>query len=245
MEVDERTTNYMKLRNEYAKAAAAVAAAQLFSLAGFFCMYALYKGDVFYSQSLRTAKAVIIIVMIAVSICLAVINAVCIGKLRRVRNRFPDEVALRGSEEILRNAYIVARPVLIEKITRNLLILPLAGLVYIFLLLFMDVKGLADIYGKIIVCLAFAVLINSAIPCIDRIDCYRKLLKEKYESRLEEKTQKRKNQTEYVAAVTVPLLVLVYCLMRFFSSSYNIAWICIPVGALVCVAVIFLVEWNL
>lgn len=245
MELDERIINYMKIRNEYARMIANVAASLLFALAGFFCLYALYAGGVFYSGSLRTAKTIIFTLTILISIAVSVIGVLASKKIRRVYIKYPDAIALRGSEDVVREAYFIARPVLIHKITLWCLVFPSAALVYIMLMIFMEDYVLAEIYGKIVLSLAAAIFTSSVIPCFDRIVCYRGLLNEIHvlSDISDEQYTKRKQVTGYILSIAVPAMMCVWFLMRHYSNYKSIAWIVLPIGALLAFAVIFLSGW--
>ena len=84
MELDERVIKYMKVRNEFAKTVANLATAQLFSIATFYCMYALYSGGVFSSGSLTFAKITILSVMCIISVVLCVINALTVKRSKKI-----------------------------------------------------------------------------------------------------------------------------------------------------------------
>lgn len=244
MELDERIINYMKVRNEYAKTVANVAAAQLFSVASFYCMYALYSGGVFYSGSLTYAKFTILAVMILISVSLCVVNVFTVMKAKKVYIRYPDTIATRSGEEVIREAYVIARPVLIQKITGALLVLPFSVLVYIMLINYVSDEALANVYGKIVVMLGLAVFVSTAFPCIDRINCYRKLLNEIHVPVNMDADNKKNTIIGYVFGIAVPVSVCIWSLMRFYSMNQSLAWVTFPIALLLVLAVSFLVGWT-
>lgn len=243
MELDERVIKYMKVRNEFAKTVANLATAQLFSIASFYCMYALYSGGVFSSGSLTFAKITILSVMCIISVVLCVINALTVKRSKKVNIMLPDSIAVRSAQEVVREAYIIARPVLIQKITGALLVLPATGLVYIILIIFMDNRSLCDNYGKIMLFLGLAAIVSIAAPCVDRINCYRLLLNEIHISYMRDTDNKKRMIFGYVIAGAVPLSILIWSLLRFYSTSQSIAWITFPITFLVAAAAFFLVGW--
>lgn len=243
MDFDERIVNYMKVRSEYAKTVAFVAAAQLFAVAGFYCMYALYSGGVFYSGSLTYAKITILSIMVLVSIGLCVVNVFTVMKGKMVDIKYPDFISTRQGEEVVREAYMIARPVLIQKITVALLGFPIGILVNIILRIYVNQYKLASIYGMIAILLATAVFISVALPCIDRINCYRALLNEIHVYVDLKLNSKKKFAFGYIFAVGVPLCVCIWGLLRFYSRSQDIAFITFPISLLLCLSACFLAGW--
>ena len=246
MELDERIVNYMKVRNEYAKMAAHVAASLLFMLASFLCMHALYVGQVFYSKSLDAVEMAIFIIAVILSACICIVNILTCKKARRVYIKYPDSIAIRNSSDVVREAYYIARPVLIQKITLWTVILFTTGLVYIMLMIFLEDPVMAQIYGKIIVCLGAGVFVSSVVPCIDRLYCYRMLLGEVFvrSDFTDEKSIKKRQAVGYVLSVVVPVTVCVWYLIRYYGVKRELAWVAFPFTALFTFAVIFLIEWK-
>lgn len=243
MDFDERIINYMKVRSEYAKTVAYVAAAQLFAVAGFYCMYALYSGGVFYSGSLTYAKITILSIMVLVSIGLCVVNVFTMMKGKMVDIKYPDSISTRQGEEVVREAYMVARPVLIQKITFSALGIPLSILVNIILRIYVNQYKLASTYGMIAILLATAVFLSVAFPCMDRINCYRALLNEIHVYVDLKLNSKKKLAFRYIFAVSIPITVCIWSLLRFYSHSQDIAWITFPISALISLAACFLTGW--
>lgn len=251
MNLDDRIVSYMKVRNEYAKTAAFMAAAQLYAIAGFLCMYALVAGNVFYSRSAGTVKLIIYVITIVISVGLCVVNVLTCRKSKEVYIKSPDYIAVRSGEEIVREAYRVARPVLIQKITLYLILLPASGVVYIMLRIFLNNEALANIYGKLVVTLAVALFVSNAVPCIDRITCYRILLNEIHIPHIgmasEGKSERdmRNISAGYIVSVAVPLCICIWSILRFYGNRQEIAWIVFPITALLAMAACFLVLWTL
>ena len=144
----------MKERNDRAKTVACAIAVQLFALAVYFCMNALLSSGMFLSLSEDTGKIMVISLAAAIAIGLIVLNFLTVIRGKKVDITRPDSIALRDGEEVVDMAYTTARPVLIYKITSGLVLMTAAGLVYIKLLSYMEDQGLANLYGKIICCIA-------------------------------------------------------------------------------------------
>lgn len=239
MQADDRITAYMKERNEAAKTFASTIAVQLFALSIYYALYALIAGGVFYSMSEKTGKIVIAVIASVIAVCLAVVNVLAVIKSRKVYITRPDNTALRDSEEIVTLAYDTARPVLIYKITYSLVIVAAAALVYIIFQILMEDQALAVIYGRIIVSLGTAAAVIIALPCIDRIACYRALLGQTHDLYYDRRPDR---PLMYTLAVTIPLCILAWYLLRYFGPRGDIAWIVFPAVAIFALAVPFLVN---
>ncbi len=231
----------MKERNRYASTVACTVAVQLFALAAFFCIYALISGGVFYSLSEEMGKVIAISLCGAVSAGLVVLNIMCVIKSRKVYITRPDSIAIKDSAEVVRIAYTTARPVLIHKITLNLILVSLAPVVYIILLTCMSDQALATIYGKITASIIVAFAFLFSYPCFDRIACYRALLNETHELYYD---TKEGAGSGYVFAVAAPVSICIWYVMRYYSRSGNIAWIVFPMTVLFGAAVAFLCNWS-
>ncbi len=238
---DDRIINYMKARNKQAQMTATAVAVQLFALAVYLCMYALSVSGLFWSKSARTGKIVIVLLTIAISVFLCVINFMTVIHTDQVYITRPDNISLRDGEDVVRLAYTTARPVLIFKITCSLVMMAAAGVVYIILLTIMEDTALANIYGRIVCCIIPAVAIMIAYPCIDRIACYRALLNETHELYLNTRPGK---VPMYIASVALPLSVCLWYILRYYGDLSRIAWITYPVVALFALAVSFLYSWS-
>ncbi len=241
MSTDEQIVNYMKERYNYAKTVASVIAVQLFALAVYFCIYALIAGGVFYSLSEKTGKIISVALAFAIAAGICVINVMTVIRSKSVYISRPDAIALREYKETVRYAYDTARPVLIYKITYSLVIVGASGLVYIMLLIGMEDKNLAGMYGRIVCCLALAVAILIAYPCFDRIGCYRALLGETHELITDNKQSKAFG---YVASFALPLSLFTWYALRFYGPRGDIAWAVFPFTALFALAFIFLANWT-
>ncbi len=239
MNPDERIIGYMKERNDHARTVACAVAVQLFALAVYFCMYALIAGRVFLSLSEDTGNVIMISVSAAIAIFIIVLNILTVIRGKKVYINRPDSIALRDGADVVRIAYSTARPVLIYKITYSLVILATGGLVYITFVSFMEDQILAGLYGKIVVCIAGAVAFLIMWPCIDRIACYRSLLNETHELYYDEKPD---NALKYIAAFTVPAVICLWYILRYFGTYQGIAWIVFPVAALFAFAIAFLIK---
>ena len=240
MQTDERTVRYMKARNDQARITACAAAVQFFALAVYFCLYALIACGVFYSLSEKTGKAVTIAICAVITVGVAVLDILTVIRSDKVNITRPDSIAMRESEEVVRLAYSTARPVLIYKITYCAVICTISAIVYIILLIIMEDQALANIYGKTGCCLALAVSVLIAYPCIDRIACYRALLGETHELMYE---RNRAKAAGFVAAVTVPGTIFAWYVLRYFGPRPSLAWVVFPFTALFAIAVPFLISW--
>ena len=238
---DERIVRYMKERNDRAKTVACAIAVQLFALAVYFCMNALLSSGMFLSLSEDTGKIMVISLAAAIAIGLIVLNFLTVIRGKKVDITRPDNIALRDGEEVVDMAYTTARPVLIYKITSGLVLMTAAGLVYIILLSYMEDQGLANLYGKIICCIASAIATLTAYPCIDRISCYRALLGQTHELSVNAEPNR---SLSYIAAFAVPVTVFVWYVLRYFGTQRDIAWIVFPVCILFALAFSFLADWT-
>ncbi len=240
MPSDERIINYMKERNDHAKTVASAIAVQLFALAVYFCLYALIFSGMFYSLSENTGKLIMICVSIVIAIGLCVVNVLTVIRSKKVYIIKPDSIAIRDGEEVVRLAYITARPVLIFKITYSLVMPFAGGIVYIMLLIAMEDKALADLYGRIVCSLATAVAVIIAYPCFDRISCYRALLGETHEMFTDIRPDRA---FMFIVSIALPLSICLWYILRFYGNSQDIAWIVFPLTALFGLAISFLINW--
>jgi hypothetical protein len=231
----------MKERNDRAKTVACAIAVQLFALAVYFCLNALMSSGMFLSLSEEAGKVLIISLAAAIAIGICVLNFMTVIRGKKVYITRPDSIALRDGEEVVDIAYATARPVLIYKITCSLVVMAAAGLVYIRLLDFMEDQGAAGLYGKIICCIASAIAVLTAYPCIDRISCYRALLGQTHELSIDTAPTRA---LSYIMAFAVPASVFAWYVMRYFGSKRDIAWIVFPVCLLFALAFAFLAEWK-
>ena len=241
MQADERIVNYMKERTDYARTVACVVAVQLFALAVYLCFYALVAGGVFLSRSEGTGKVIVIAISATIAAGLCVVNYLTAIRSKKVYITRPDRTAISDTQEIVRIAYDTARPVLIFKITYCLVMLTLSGVIYITLLIFMEDQSLANIYGRIAVCLIGGVAILIAYPCIDRIACYRALLNETHFLYYDIKPN---TPLLYILSFTVPICVCVWYALRYYGSRPDIAWAVFPFVALFALATAFLAKWT-
>lgn len=241
MQADERIVNYMKERADYAGTVACVVAVQLFALAVYFCFYALVAGGVFLSGSAETGKVIVIAISAAIAAGLCVVNFLTAIRSRKVYITRPDRTAINDAKEIVRIAYDTARPVLIFKITYSLVMLTVSGVIYITLLIIMEDQVLANIYGRIVVCLICGVAILIAYPCIDRIACYRALLNETHVLYYDIRPN---TALMYILSFSVPICVCVWYALRYYGSAQDIAWTVFPFTALFVLAIAFLVKWK-
>ena len=215
----------MKERNDLARCVACVAAVQLFALAVYFCLYALIAGGAFYSLSEKPGKIIMISASIVIAVLLCVVNVFTVIRSKKVYITRPDIIALRNGQDVVGLAYRTARPVLIYKITSGLVLLTIPGLVYISLDMLMEDKTLAGLYGRIVCCLFAAAFVLIALPCIDRIACYRALLNETHTLYCEEKHDA---STYYIIAFAVPVSVCVWYILRFYASRQDISFVVFP-----------------
>ncbi|MCR5686834.1 MAG: hypothetical protein K6G58_02235 [Lachnospiraceae bacterium] len=240
LQPDERIVNYMKERNEHAKAAASAAAVQLFALAVYFCLYALISGGAVYSLSRAAGRAVCITLAIVIAAVLAVFNILMVIRSRKVYITKPDSISLRDGEETVRLAYNTARPVLIFKITCSLLAVVVAGMVYIMIQILMEDQALAGLYGRIVMCLAGAGAVIAAYPCIDRIRCYRALLNETHDLYMDRRPEM---VPAFIASVAVPASICAWYIFRYYGADRKITWIILPGVALFALAGSFLYRY--
>ncbi len=229
----------MKIRADHAKTVACIIAVQLFVLAVYFCLYALIAGRVFLSLTEGTGKVIMISASIVLAIGVCVINCMAVIHAKKVDITRPDDMAMRDGEEVVRLAYSTARPVLIYKITCSLVMLVAGGVVYIMLLTFMEDAALANLYGRILCCIDMAAAVLTAYPCIDRISCYRALLGESHELYYDAPSG---ISTKFIAAVTVPVALCTWFILRYFSAGQDIAWAVLPFTALFAIATAFLIR---
>ena len=238
---DERIVRYMKERNDRAKTVACAVAVQLFALAVYFCLNALLSSGMFLSLSEGAGKVVIISIAAAIAIGICVLNFTTVIRGKKVYITRPDTIALRDGEEVVGIAYATARPVLIYKITCSIIIPAAAGVVYIMLLSFMEDQGLANLYGKIICCIALATAVLTAYPCFDRLSCYRALLGETHELSVDAESDRT---LSYIAAFAVPASIFIWYVLRYFGPKRDIAWIVFPFFVLFGLAFSFLAGWK-
>ncbi len=241
MQADERIVNYMKARSEHAQTVAVAIAVQLFALAVFFCLYALMFSHMFYSLSENTGKVIMICISIIISVGLCVVNVMTAMRSKKVNITKPDAIALRDGDEVVRLAYSTARSVLIYKITYSLVICVTSGIVYIILLIAMSDQALAGIYGRIICCVAVAIATLIALPCVDRIACYRALLGQTHELLVSETPN---TALKYAVAVCTPICICVWYILRYYGTGSDIAWVTFPFTALFAFAIVFLINWT-
>lgn len=240
MQADERIVNYMKERSSFAKMLASVIAVQLFALAVYFCLYALFFGGVFYSQSAHTGKIITIVVSAVIAAVLCVVNYLTAIRSKKVYITRPDRIAINDTFEIIRVAYDTARPVLIFKITYSLVIVAASVAVYIIIAVLMEDQALAAIYGKIVICMAIAAAVMIAYPCIDRIACYRALLNETHELSYDTPFGMA---PLYILSFAIPLTVCGWYVVRYYSPGPWIAMVIILASALFSFAISFLAGW--
>ncbi|MCR5672998.1 MAG: hypothetical protein K6F87_04720 [Lachnospiraceae bacterium] len=241
MQADERIVNYMKERNRHAKTVACVVSVQLFVLALWLCLYALVRSGLFYSLSVGIGKIIMIALSFLLAAALSVLNFLTVIRGNKVNITRPDSIAINDGREIVKEAYSTARPVLIFKITCCLVVAASSVLVDIMLHVFMEDQTVADLYGKIIVCVIAAAAFLAAYPCIDRIACYRALLGETHELYFES----RQNMAlKYILSFAIPLCTCLWYVLRYYSKQQKIAWIVFPVAALFTLAIAFLANYN-
>ena len=239
MNLDSSLVDYMKERAELAKLIACAMSVQCFVLAVFFCAYGLCYNHFALSKSMAAFRMGIIIASVVFSICLAVFNVFICIRYRKICQHKPDYIALRQSEDVTEEAFMIARPVLIFKITLALFITFMSGLAYILLVILMDRAEMAGIYGRIIVCLALAAVFVIGFPAFDRIYAYRCVLRQ-LPGFLND------NGRYYLGlgiAVLTPLSICGWYIMRFFTGKCDIAWIVFPMTALFGTAVVYLINW--
>lgn len=240
MDLDTSIIDYMKIRADFAKAVTSALGTQCFALAVFFCAYGLMAGGFAYSGSYAMLRLVIISISILVSILLCIFNCMVWVKYRKVIAKTPDSIGIRQSSETVEEAYRIARPVLIYKITIACLALFVGGLAYIMLTIFLSRTVVAGVYGRIVVslCCAFAIMYGG--PAIDRIAAYRSAL-------LQTHSLLSTKKNGYLAGMTIaaclPLSICAWYVLRFYTGKSTIAWIVFPMVALFGVAFVYLAGW--
>jgi len=241
VDLDSGLIEYMKKRAEFVKLVATAVAAQCFALAVFFCVYGLVETYCLFVKEYDTAKMIVICAVIAVSILLCAYNVLIVVRFRSVLVNKPDEVATRQSEDTVREAYRLARPLLIYKITGALAVMFTGGLLYILLVIGLDRAALAGIYGRIAVCFCLAIAAVVGLPSADRISAYRLILGERYC----EKARLKKNfYLGICMAAGIPFSLCAWYIIRFFTTRYEIGWIVFPMTALFLLALVFLINWT-
>lgn len=152
----------------------------------------------------------------------------------------PDFIAIRQSNDTCIEAYKIARPVLIYKITWGILCMTISGLVYIFLRIFLNRSEISGVYGRVVVTLLLGVGILLIIPSLDRIRAYRVVLKEVHDF----------GQSPYIwevvfkiAAILTPISIDTWYILRFYTDKMATGWIVFPMVALFGLAISYLVNW--
>lgn len=240
MELDSRIIKYMQKKAEYAKVYACALSVQCFALAVFFCVYGLYETGLFYSQSREAGRVIIIAVSIILSIGLCVFNIMAVLRYKGFADIYPDDIAINQSKETVEEAYGIARPVLVLKITMSIALMLLSGLIYIMLMIFMQKSFMAGIYGRIelFIIVGFSIMIG--IPCIDRIMTYKEMLKVRY--------CKKDDMTWLypyimVTGIGLPVSICVWYLLRCYWDKKETAWIVFPMTALFMLAFAYLSDF--
>lgn len=240
MDLDTSLVDYMKKRAELAKLFACALSVQCFVLAVFFCAYGLYYNQFAYSKSEDKLRYVIFGCVIVISILLVVFNVFSSIRYKKLMEGRPDYISLRQSGDVVNEAYIIARPILVFKITVATLVILTSGLVYIIVQIALDRSQMAGIYGKIIVCLFLGIGILIGFPSLDRIYSYRCVLNEVH-SFMEDKV--RVYTTLIGFSIVTPLSICTWYIFRFYTDKSDIAWIAFPMMALFGLAAVYLINW--
>lgn len=231
----------MKKRAEYAKLTSTVLSVQCFLLAVFFCEYGLWINQFVYSKSIKTLRLLIMLTTVVLSIVMVVFNYLVVIKYKQVYDARPDYIALRQSGDTVKEAYRIARPVLIYKITLGLLVMTLSGFIYIILRIVLDRSEISGIYGRMIVAIAIGIGLLFIIPSIDRIKAYRVILNEVHSL--------NDNPDKYVvffkiASILTPMSIGAWYILRFYTDKTATGWIVFPMAALFGCAVCYLIGWS-
>lgn len=240
MDLDTCLVEYMRKRAELAKLIACAISVQCFVLAVFFCAYGLCYNQFAMSKSVKAFRFSIIVGAVIFSIGLAVFNTFVCMRYKEICSSEPDYIALRQSNDVVWEAYMIGRPILIFKITISLLITSLSGLIYIMLVVLTDRSEMAGIYGRIVVVILLGIAILIGLPCIDRIYTYRCVLREIHGFNGD-------NGNKYLIGIGIsvltPLSICGWYILRFFTEKSEIAWIVFPMTALFGLAIIYLISW--
>ena len=241
MDLDSVLVEYMKERAELAKHAACMVAVQCFAIAVFFCSYGLIKSYYAEGTQIGAAQYGAIALAIVISILLSIFNVLVCIRYRRILLKRPDDIALRQSHDTVKQAYGLARPILIWKITLSIAIMLAGGLAYILIVILMDRSGNAGIYGRVVVFVCMAIAIFVGLPCVDRIQAYRYMLNEIH------LFSGKGNGAYYfamVASVGVPASICAWFILRSFTEKRDIAWIVFPMVAVFGLAIAYLIGWT-
>lgn len=241
MDLDSGLIEYMKKRAEYAKLVATVLSVQCFLLAVFFCEYGLWINQLAYSKSRDTLKVVIILIAVILSLVMVAFNYLVVLKSATVYKLRPDYIALRQSSDTVVEAYAIARPVLIYKITMGLLIMVASGFIYIILRIALDRTEMSGIYGRMIVAVAIGIGLLFIIPSLDRIRAYRVILNE-----IHTVNGDTFNYVVFfkVASILTPMSIGAWYILRFYTDKRATGWIVFPVMALFGLAICYLIGWS-
>lgn len=241
MELDLRVVRYMENRAECAKTVAGACCAQCFVLAVLFCLYGLLGSGFVDSKTMPTARLLTICFSAVVSVALSVFCAqVCI-KSKSVSILEPDSIALRQSRQTVWEAYVIARPVLVYKITLGILSLLVSGLAYIIIMILLNRSFIATIYAKVAVCLLGALGVYLVVPSLDRIASYRRMLNETH---YDVTMSAGVYRACMAVAILEPLTVFVWYFIRFYTGKNEIAWIVFPIIMLFATAIVYLMGWT-
>lgn len=240
MELDSQIIKYMQKRAEYAVHIASAVAAQCFVLAVFFCTYGLISSGIVYSKSENTAKIIVIAICAVISIGMSVFNVMLCLKYKLIAAMYPDEIALRQSYDTVWSAFDIAKPVLTLKISISAIMIFCSGLVYIFLLIFLEKSFMAGIYGRIGVCILSGAACIHGFPAIDRIMTYKAMLKERYDTK---ESMLRVYPYLIAGGVAIPFSVCLWYIIRFYTEKGNIAFIVFPMIMLFSAAFAYLSEY--
>ena len=242
MDLDASLIEYMRKRAELAKLVACAITVQCFVLAVFFCAYGLCYSQFAYSKSIEAFRLGIIIASIIITIGLVIFNRFVCIRYKLVEAVRPDYIALRQSGDVVWEAYMIARPILIFKITLAGFFMTASGLMYIVLVILMDRAEMATVYGRIIVFLCIAAATMIGYPSIDRLYSYRCALREIH---VAEGDMVRKSHLGYGFAILTPISICCWYIIRFYTAKFEIAWIVFPMMALFGLAIVYLSNWLL
>jgi len=242
VELDSSLVEYMRKRAEFAKLFACALSVQCFVLAVFFCAYGLCYNQFVFSKSMETFRMSIIIASIVISFCLVAFDIFVCIRYKALYSDRPDYVALRQSSDVVREAYKIARPILIFKITLAGMFTVLGGLIYILLVTLSGRSDMSGIYGRIVVCLCLAAAFTMGLPAWDRINAYRCALREIHVLADEDL---RNYHLSLGLAILTPTSICAWYIMRFYTMKSEIAWIVFPMTALFGLAIVYLINWLL
>lgn len=240
MELDAGLVSYMRKRAEFAKLFACVIAVQCFVIAVFFCAYGIYISQFASTPRLVIAKNIIMGIAILISCVICVFGILVSIKFKANIEDVPDRIAIRQGEETVREAYRLARPILIYKITCAIALALVSGILYIMIMIVLDRSFMADIYAKTAVWIILAFVLMMAVPAIDRIEAYRTVLNENHSLYAD-----RQNTFCALIAVSVgmPFSVCIWYIWRYYLDNTGIAWIIFPVTALFALSMVYLANY--